>query len=555
MIRRTALRIALCLTIYGLCVTSSPAQIQTAGDLLVDLTATSFDAGTGIWSNNPSCTTCLGDFTGESGPTPVTTAEGVAGIGFNGTAFFTGPAAPAGLTGLDPTRSIEVWALNPAVADEETLVSWGRRGGPDGSNMSFNYGNHQAFGAVGHWGGPDKGWNNDDATPGSPPAGEWNYLVYTYDGTTTRVYSNGSLVGSEELGAGVINTHAIDDGSNPLPIRIGSQNDANGVATAALRANGMLIGGVRIHDGVLSDSQILTNFSLEDGSYPDPTVEPPTPMQLSSGPVNRYSFSEAATGDATGTTIVDSVGGANGVVLGAGSSTSGMSLSFNGGGSDTAAYVDLPNNIISVHTDATIEGWFTLDGSQNWSRVFDFGSSQAGEPMGPGGSGEGLDYILLSAQIGGDSARQRLEINNRDPVGGEGGGAVVDVTNPTPLGEEYHFAAVYDTDGSFLGQPAYKVYINGELLGEASPTAPLSALNDVNNWLGRSNWTGDANTQGTYNEFRIYDRALSPGEVLGNFDAGADTINLVPEPASLIAFLFGLSVLMMRWDSCRAKKS
>ena len=25
------------------------------------------------------------------------------------------------------------------------LVSWGRRGGPEGSNMAFNYGNHELF--------------------------------------------------------------------------------------------------------------------------------------------------------------------------------------------------------------------------------------------------------------------------------------------------------------------------------------------------------------------------------------------------------------------------
>src|SRR4029078_9825985 len=74
---------------------------------------------------------------------------------------------PSGLVGIDPTRSIEVWTFNPAIADEETLLSWGHRGGPDGSNMSFNYGGNAQFGAVGHWGaaGPDLGWSNSGGAP------------------------------------------------------------------------------------------------------------------------------------------------------------------------------------------------------------------------------------------------------------------------------------------------------------------------------------------------------------------------------------------------------
>ena len=234
------------------------------------------------------------------------------------------------------------------------------------------------------------------------------------------------------------------------------------------------------------------------------------------------------------------------MVLGAGSSSSGTSLKLNGGPSDSAAYVDLPNGIISALTDATVEGWFTLDGSQGWSRVFDFGSSQAGEPDGPGGSGEGLDYWILSAQIGDDTNRQRYEINNRDPVGGTGGEGVVDIDGQG-LSEEYHFAAVFDADGN-EGSPRATIYINGENRGEFTPGAQISDLNDVNNWLGRSNWTGDANVDGTYNEFRIYDVALTQNQVLGNLERGPD---LIPEPGTFITLLFALSALMMRWDKRR----
>ena len=88
--------------------------------------------------------------------------------------------------------------------------------------MSFNYGFQNQFGAVGHWGaaGPDMGWND---AGGAPQAGVWHHLVYTYDGQTTRVYSDGVLQNSEALGAGVINTHA------NLPINLATQIETDGV--------------------------------------------------------------------------------------------------------------------------------------------------------------------------------------------------------------------------------------------------------------------------------------------------------------------------------------
>ncbi len=513
--------------------TCAKAQIQVAGDLFVDLRATDFDASTGIWTTAADCGECVGDFIVEGSPTRVESDEGVVSVSLNGlTDFFTLEGeTPVGLTGANPTRSIEVWAFNPTIASEETLVAWGRRGGPDGSNMSFNYGNNPMYGAVGHWGGAsmDKGWNADDATPGAPAAGQWHHLAYTYDGESTRVYSDGELVGEESLGFGAIHTHALDDQGNPLPIRIGSQNDADGNPTAGLRGS-LNIGQVRIHDGVLDSVEILTNYLLEEQNYPNPIPpEPPAPRPLSAAPIHRYSFSEGPTDDAFGRSIIDSISGADGGVVGEGSSATASTLSLNGGSSDVAAYVDLPNGILSALGDeVTVEGWFRLDGSQPWSRVFDFGSSQAGEQFLPGGTGEGLDYLILSAQVAGNTNSQRFEVNNRDEVGGASANALTDVAG-VGVDQMYHFAAV--VDGGDGESPVATLYIDGAKVGGfvANAEAQISGLNDVNNWLGRSNWTADANVQGTYDEFRLYNYALDEDEVLGNFEAGPDTINVQQE--------------------------
>jgi hypothetical protein len=164
-------------------------------------------------------------------------------------------------------RSIEVWAYNPVLADEETMVAWGRRGGPAGSNMSFNYGANGTYGAVGHWAAPDMGWS------GNPPARQWHYLVYTYDGVdTARVYADGKLKTTRTVTGG-LNTHRIS-------IRIGAQSNTSGtdpiwpglVAYIAL---------VRVHTGKLTDADIAGNFLY------GPTLSPPGELQTVTLSVDR----------------------------------------------------------------------------------------------------------------------------------------------------------------------------------------------------------------------------------------------------------------------------
>jgi len=73
----------------------------------------------------------------------------------------------------------------------------------------------------------------------------------------------------EYLGPGVINT-------NPLPkIAIAAQWDAGGVALNVPLRGSLSIGKVRIHDGVLSDGQILRNYFIERSLYPLPAEEEP----------------------------------------------------------------------------------------------------------------------------------------------------------------------------------------------------------------------------------------------------------------------------------------
>src|SRR5262245_11696006 len=394
----------------------APAQVQTAGTLFVNVDATTSPLGSLTVITNSGTMGGLFEARGGGSFIPrvaIAGSAGVRGIQFDGGDYMQHVAtvggalvpAPAGLVGPDPTRSIEAWVFNPAIADEETILAWGRRGGPDGSNMSFNYGANALFGAVGHWGsgGPDLGWNN---AGGAPQAGVWHHLVYTYNQVTTRVYADGVLQNTETLGPGVINTH-----SN-LPICLATQMEPDGVTPNAALRGSLTIARVRIHDEVLSQEMILNNYNLEKATFLEPI-----PVPLTAAPIHRYSFSEPAAPDASGLSFLDSIGTDHGIVRGVGSSFTGARLALVGGASATAAYGDLPNGLLSVHSadnggsgQVTIEGWVKVTGSRASARIFDFGSTVGGELTSPGGGGAAVDSFTLYAQIGVSTSSRRVEV-------------------------------------------------------------------------------------------------------------------------------------------------
>src|SRR5688572_1516252 len=236
--------------------------------VLVDLDATSLPTGPlASWSNTG---TVGGTFASAGSVVPeVVQTNGVKGINFNtgggganGT-HYVGPTAPTSITAAG-SRTVEAWILNPTIGNEETIVAWGRRGGPDGSNASYLHGSNGIFGAVGQWGeGPDVSWNGFYAT------NRWTYLAFTYDpnDNTTRVYKDGVLAQSETHAA-PINTWDVDNTAAglPLPFRVGRQNNANGTADAAASPT-LFIGRVRVHDTTLDAAAIAAKMEAEKAAF------------------------------------------------------------------------------------------------------------------------------------------------------------------------------------------------------------------------------------------------------------------------------------------------
>jgi uncharacterized repeat protein (TIGR03806 family) len=257
---------------------------------------------------------------------------------------------------------------------------------------------------------------------------------------------------------------------------------------------------------------------------------------LLSGPTHRYSFTAAPTNNASGLLVEDSIGKAHGVVRGAGSQFTGHQLILPGGNPDIAAYIALPKGLLSSNStnyggtgQFSIEGWIRITGEQPWCRFFDFGSSGVkGGPgleiIGPGGTQEGLDYLMYSAEINRDENARRLELRDDDPPGG--GTRTVDTFVRSSLGEVHHFVVTWNEK---IGE--IRAYENGKQVCFVFVTAAMSNINDINSWIGRSQWH-DNNLQGEVYEVRIYDHVLSPAEVEFNQRCGPDKLVVAPPVAA-----------------------
>jgi hypothetical protein len=245
---------------------SLPTDVNSVPNLvnpspLIYLDATALPAGAlPMWTNAGA----LGGVFNSGPAVPsVTTLQDTKGVTFDGTAhFFAGPGAPTFITGTN-ARTVEAWVYNPAIADEETIFSWGRRGGPDASNMSFNHGGNATFGAVGHWGAPDVGWGANPPIPG-----RWTFVAYSYNPVTGigTVYRDGAVANTDTVGT--LNTHGTDNtpAANRLPFRVASQNEPDGNPTVGLRGS-MTIARIRVYEVALDDITITNHFTADADTF------------------------------------------------------------------------------------------------------------------------------------------------------------------------------------------------------------------------------------------------------------------------------------------------
>lgn len=248
-------------------------------------------------------------------------------------------------------------------------------------------------------------------------------------------------------------------------------------------------------------------------------------------PKHRWQFNQPAAAAPAGTTITDSVSGAVATVRGQGATFTGTGLRLPGGTSGNtdansiAAYLDLPNGLFSSMPNFTIEIWATPLSAKNWMRVIDIGrTTEAGDGLGAAGEYTGApgspasggtssyDNLMLSATIGTNLNNQRFEAK----IGGTTF-VTADSNLGTTAGELHHYAITFaDTATGGI----VKWFRDGVLVKTLTVGFHSASLQDVNNWLGRSQWSGDDMSHIEYHDIRIQSAAIADGEVAGNYRIG-----------------------------------
>lgn len=219
---------------------------------------------------------------------------------------------------------------------------------------------------------------------------------------------------------------------------------------------------------------------------------------------HRYSF------DGTGATATDSVGDADGVIMNktlAGDGTLVLA------GLDTDEFVDLPDGIISaLGASATFEVWLTWTGAGGpWQRIFDFGSSD--QPATFQGGGATYLFVTPSNTL---NTHLRAAFTNAAPPAER----AIDAPTALPFPVLAHVAVVVDGPANSMA-----MYLNGALVGtQTLEGTTLSDLDDVNNWIGRSQFIADDELQATLTEFRIYSAARSAAQILAEFTLGPEDL-------------------------------
>jgi hypothetical protein len=156
-------------------------------------------------------------------------------------------------------------------------------------------------------------------------------------------------------------------------------------------------------------------------------------------------------------------------------------------------HVELPiGTLISTLTSSTFATWvnFSTASTGSWERIFDFGTGTTA-------------YMFLTPRR--DAAGTlRFAITTT----GNTGESTVDAASTLPAGW-HHVAVVIDGSSKTL-----QLCLDGDVVGSGTTALlPKDLGKTTQNWLGRSQWSADAYFTGMLDEFRIYARALSSGEV------------------------------------------
>jgi len=189
------------------------------------------------------------------------------------------------------------------------------------------------------------------------------------------------------------------------------------------------------------------------------------------------------------TNIADRFGNANGAIQ------------LNG----TTGYIDAPDAVYFTGGDFTVSCWVRTPSYPNWCRMFDFGN------------GPSNNNVLLAISNS-TTGRPTGETYNNTASGGQ-------VTSATVQTGTNQWQLLTYTYQSGVG----RIMLNGVQIAQANQAAPQNVLRTIC-YIGRSNWAADAYSNAAFDDFRIYNRALTTTEIWSLVLEQPDVMNLVAQP-------------------------
>ncbi len=213
--------------------------------------------------------------------------------------------------------------------------------------------------------------------------------------------------------------------------------------------------------------------------------------------------------------LADSVGGQTAVAVG-NVTTDGQQYTTLGGNSGTS-YIDLGDWLLPTNgSPVTIELWATQDASTSYSRIFSLGSMP-----------KGSDFTVCDFSNSSD-----------DCITMNWSGLIEIRANPTvsrdlasfAVGKEYHIAAVFtpNDDGSWTMTGYQQDPETGATISSGSITTcagwSFADVKQTDMVLAQALTTWDPCAKNSYNEFRIWNRALTEEELTQSALDGPDSV-------------------------------
>lgn len=340
-----------------------------------------------------------------------------------------------------------------------------------------------------------------------------------------------------QIGGGVFDKYAENNERRRFTMSVDTDGDGSSDTTRLIKmVRGAAIGiiarpsatgsivGANGHGGDAGLEANWGGFMVEElGSADDDK------FKLRCSPRHRYSFD---INPQLGASVVyDSVGAAHGTTYDTDGTTVVSDLQLGDGTMDLSfdpqdgpwGLAKLPTSIMDGKVDISIETWFTYTGTT--------------------GSGAETNTVLWNFKGSGSESFQQMatgqsitqysfspDFYHNVRLRSDEGGMDADVftgDNIWGYGDEQHIVVTLETGAGANNTNILSYYLNGMLIKQALTDVNLSDIEFTELLLGGVPNVPGFFSNGIWEEFRIYDFALTENEILGNWMNGADALNVM----------------------------